>query len=88
MENRKTALELFKECKEIEFKSGHRNYYIFRNSTRFKIDFNYHLSALITRKERITNINTEFNKYISKEDAEYIVINCIENNGGLENEGK
>lgn len=66
---RKSWIELYKEAKEIPFVLGADNWYVF-----------IYKGFGVSKDMDITSERPM--KYISKEDAEYIVKNCKENNGG------
>lgn len=66
---RKTAEQMLKECKEVEFKIGEDNFYICYSHARKAF---YTSSSIFIECLGI--------KYISKEDADKIIRECKENN--------
>lgn len=65
---RKSAEEMLKECEEIEFDFCKDNYYIYHTAVavvKFGSNWKYKIYGV---------------KYISKDDAERIVLECKENN--------
>lgn len=66
---RKSWLDLYEEAKEVPYVRGNKNWFVREDSEGIIEVGNYGLLRLPM-------------KFISKEDAEYIVKECIENNNG------
>lgn len=70
-----TANFLLSLSKEVKFEENKKNFYVIFSHSDNEVKSNFNTTQEIIGQ-----------KYISKRDAEFIVCNCIENNGGIANE--